>query len=122
MYVNQIVINEIKRIILESTILQQDDSKWVRPNKNGTQELEITIANQSISFTTTKFGSSVDILQSADPQGMEVFYYLVQDLKTLIFSLISEINEAASVGVRTPAVSHKFNVDIPSEITVLITE
>ena len=89
MYVNQIVINEIKRIILESTILQQDDSKWVRPNKNGTQELEITLANQSISFTTTKIGSSVDILQSADPQGMEVFYYLVQDLKTLIFSLIS---------------------------------
>ena len=61
----------------------------MRPNKNGTQELEITIDNQSISFTTTKIGSSVDILQSADPQGMEVFYYLVQDLKTLVFSLIS---------------------------------
>lgn len=27
--------------------------------------------------------------ESADPEGLRVFYYLVQDLKALIFSLIS---------------------------------
>lgn len=27
--------------------------------------------------------------ESADPEGLRVFYYLVQDLKALVFSLIS---------------------------------
>jgi protein mago nashi len=31
----------------------------------------------------------VDVTESADPEGLRVFYYLVQDLKALIFSLIS---------------------------------
>lgn len=31
----------------------------------------------------------MDVTESADPEGMRVFYYLVQDLKALVFSLIS---------------------------------
>jgi hypothetical protein len=31
----------------------------------------------------------VDVTESADPEGLRVFYYLVQDLKALVFSLIS---------------------------------
>lgn len=38
---------------------------------------------------TAKIGSLVDVTESADPEGLRVFYYLVQDLKALIFSLIS---------------------------------
>jgi len=38
---------------------------------------------------TAKIGSLVDVTESADPEGMRVFYYLVQDLKALVFSLIS---------------------------------
>lgn len=38
---------------------------------------------------TAKIGSLVDVTESADPEGLRVFYYLVQDLKSLVFSLIS---------------------------------
>lgn len=38
---------------------------------------------------TAKIGSLVDVNESADPEGLRVFYYLVQDLKALVFSLIS---------------------------------
>lgn len=38
---------------------------------------------------TAKIGSLVDVTDSADPEGLRVFYYLVQDLKALVFSLIS---------------------------------
>lgn len=31
----------------------------------------------------------MDVTESSDPEGLRVFYYLVQDLKALIFSLIS---------------------------------
>lgn len=40
-------------------------------------------------FQTSKIGSLVDIQQSQDPEGLRVFYYLVQDLKCLVFSLIA---------------------------------
>jgi hypothetical protein len=30
-----------------------------------------------------------DVLDSKDPEGLRVFYYLVQDLKALVFSLIA---------------------------------
>lgn len=42
-----------------------------------------------ILFQTAKIGSLVDVTESADPEGLRVFYYLVQDLKALVFSLIS---------------------------------
>ena len=38
---------------------------------------------------TAKIGSLHDVTESEDPEGLRVFYYLVQDLKALVFSLIS---------------------------------
>lgn len=92
--------------------LREDDSKWPQKNKDGRQELEIRLGNEHISFEvwpkwirngttanqscnvltpwqTAKIGSLVDVTESADPEGLRVFYYLVQDLKALVFSLIS---------------------------------
>ena len=43
----------------------------------------------TLSPQTAKIGSLVDVTESADPEGLRVFYYLVQDLKALVFSLIS---------------------------------
>ena len=40
-------------------------------------------------FQTAKIGSLADVTDSEDPEGLRVFYYLVQDLKALVFSLIS---------------------------------
>ncbi|KAF9890284.1 hypothetical protein FE257_006198 [Aspergillus nanangensis] len=95
MSVSAMMIQEVKRIIKESEIIKEDDSKWPQKNKDGRQELEIRIGNEHISFEdsggsqTAKIGSLVDVTESADPEGLRVFYYLVQDLKALIFSLIS---------------------------------
>lgn len=49
---------------------------------------------------TAKIGSLVDVTESADPEGLRVFYYLVQDLKALTFSLISlhfKVSEGSTI-------------------------
>jgi hypothetical protein len=50
--------------------------------------LHIPVLTTAI-FQTAKIGSLVDVNESEDPEGLRVFYYLVQDLKALVFSLIS---------------------------------
>ncbi|KAH6609858.1 Mago nashi protein [Trichoderma cornu-damae] len=87
--VSSAVIDEIKRIVKQSEIIKEDDSKWPQKNKDGRQELEIRLGGDHISFETAKIGSLVDVTESADPEGLRVFYYLVQDLKALVFSLIA---------------------------------
>ena len=87
--VSALMIQEIKRIIKDSEIMKEDDSKWPQKNKDGRQELEIRVGSEHIQFETAKIGSLVDVTDSADPEGLRVFYYLVQDLKALVFSLIS---------------------------------
>ncbi|QDS74309.1 Protein mago nashi [Venturia effusa] len=89
MCVSSLVIAEIKRIIKDAEIMKEDDTKWPQKNKDGRQELEIRLGNEHISFETAKIGSLVDVTESQDPEGLRVFYYLVQDLKALVFSLIS---------------------------------
>jgi len=48
----------------------------------------VIIGGQHISFSTGKIGSLLDVQDSKDPEGLRVFYYLVQDLKCMVFSLI----------------------------------
>ncbi|CAI6249961.1 unnamed protein product [Periconia digitata] len=89
MCVSDAMVAEIKRIVKDSEILKEDDTKWPQKNKDGRQELEIRIGNEHISFETAKIGSLQDVQDSSDPDGLRVFYYLVQDLKALVFTLIS---------------------------------
>ncbi|CAG8435581.1 2251_t:CDS:2 [Scutellospora calospora] len=81
-------MKELKRIIQESEVMKEDDQRWPKKNVVGRQELEIRLGNEHISFETAKIGSLVDVQESDDPEGLRVFYYLVQDLKCLVFSLI----------------------------------
>ncbi|KAL5973836.1 Protein mago nashi 2 [Asimina triloba] len=83
------VLKECRRIIAESEIMKEDDNNWPEPDRVGRQELEIVMVNEHISFTTSKIGSLVDVQSSKDPEGLRIFYYLVQDLKCFVFSLIS---------------------------------
>uniref|UniRef100_V9IH04 Protein mago nashi 2 n=1 Tax=Apis cerana TaxID=7461 RepID=V9IH04_APICE len=53
-YVHQCVMEELKRIIQDSEIMQEDDSLWPQPDRVGRQELEIVIGDEHISFTTSK--------------------------------------------------------------------
>ena len=87
-YVSKCVVQEFKRIIEDSDIVQEDDSMWPQADRIGRQELEIVHGETHISFTTSKIGSLVDVNGSKDPEGLRCFYYLVQDLKCLVFSLI----------------------------------
>ena len=80
---------EVKRMIQESECTKEDDHNWPAPDKIGRQELEIKIGNEHISFTCSKIGSLLNVQESSDPEGLRIFYYLVQDLKCLAFSLIS---------------------------------
>ncbi|CAI5769299.1 MGN2 protein [Podarcis lilfordi] len=87
-YVHKRVMEELKRIIDDSEITKEDDALWPPPDRVGRPELEIVIGDEHISFTTSKIGSLIDVNQSKEPEGLRVFYYLVQDLKCLVFSLI----------------------------------
>ncbi|KAJ1977464.1 hypothetical protein H4R33_006218 [Dimargaris cristalligena] len=89
MKVTPAVISEVKRIIKDSEILQEDDEQWPQRNSDGKQELEIRLGDKHISFVTSKIASLAEVQRSEDPEGLRVFYYLVQDLKCLMLSLIS---------------------------------
>nr|AAT09087.1 mago nashi -like [Bigelowiella natans] len=83
------VLDELKKIIQSSEITKETDNSWPSPDSVGRQELEIVIKNQHISFVTSKIGSVVDVEDSKDPDGLKLFYFLVQDLRCFVFSLIS---------------------------------
>ena len=90
--VSPAVVDEFKRIVLTSNIKSVDDSKWPlfdRNKQTRRQELEIKIGNEHLAFTCEEIGSLNEVLKSNDPDGLKLFYYLAQDLKCLVFSLIS---------------------------------
>eukprot|EP00899_Mesostigma_viride_P005024 jgi/Mesvir1/14522/Mv05218-RA.1 len=84
-FVTESVMKEFKRIITESEVMKEDDSLWPPPDRVGRQELEVVINNEHICFTCSKIGSMLDVQSSKDPEGLRVFYYLVQ---CFVFSLI----------------------------------
>ncbi|KAL3136903.1 Protein mago nashi 2 [Trebouxia sp. C0009 RCD-2024] len=87
--VSRTVLTELRRILEDSEITKENDNEWPAPDRVGRQELEVVLGNEHISFCTTKLGSLMQVQQSKDPDGLRVFYYLVQDLKCMVFSLIS---------------------------------
>nr|XP_035157319.1 protein mago nashi homolog 2-like [Callithrix jacchus] len=74
--VHKIVMEELKRIIDDSEIIKEDEALWPPPDRVGRQELEIVIGDKHISFATLKIGSLIDVNQSKDPEGLQVFFYI----------------------------------------------
>ncbi|BGP06312.1 hypothetical protein JCM10049v2_002133 [Rhodotorula toruloides] len=89
MYLSDATLKEFQRIVAESEITKEDDSKWPQKSVIGKQEFECRMAPYHLAFQTAKIGSLVDVQNSDDPEGLRVFYYLVQDLKIFVYSLIS---------------------------------
>ncbi|KAK9472142.1 Mago nashi domain protein [Dipodascopsis tothii] len=89
MTVSTQVVEQLKKIIQDSEIMKEDDADWPEKNSEGGQELEIRYGQEHISFEVCKIGSLSDVQASKNPEGLRVFYYVVQDLKALVFSLIS---------------------------------
>lgn len=88
-YVSPAVQKELRRIVKDSEIMKEDDANWPEPDQDGRQELEVVMDGEHISFATTKLGSLLQVQSSKDPEGLRVFYYLIQDIKCLAFSLIN---------------------------------
>eukprot|EP00455_Lapot_gusevi_P026733 TRINITY_DN2819_c0_g1_i3.p2 TRINITY_DN2819_c0_g1~~TRINITY_DN2819_c0_g1_i3.p2 ORF type:complete len:106 (-),score=29.75 TRINITY_DN2819_c0_g1_i3:181-498(-) len=89
MYLNESVLRELRRIIEDTEITKEDDNLWPKPDRVGRQELEIVCGNEHISFVTSKIGSLLEIEDSKDPEGLKIFYFLVQDLKCFVHSLLN---------------------------------
>lgn len=54
----------------------------------------------------SKIGSLLDVQESNDPEGLRIFYYLIQDLKCLVFSLITlhfKVQHASWARINTPS-------------------
>eukprot|EP00955_Chlamydomonas_euryale_P068343 360101-Chlamydomonas_euryale.AAC.7 len=58
--------------------MKEDDHAWPEPDRVGRQELEMIVDDQHVSLTCTKLGSVLQVQQSKDPDGLRIFYYLVQ--------------------------------------------
>ncbi|KAI9502151.1 Mago nashi protein [Coemansia spiralis] len=83
------LLAEVKRIIEDSEIMRENDDKWPKRDENGRLQLEIKMGKEYVNFETAKISSLADIQNTKDPEGLRVLYYLIQDFKCLILSLIS---------------------------------
>lgn len=89
-YLGNEVLDEIKSIVKGSGIIERSDEKWPRPdNSDGFQKFEVNLESKYRKYTTSKIGSYSQVENSDDPEGLGIFYYLIQDIKCLVFSLIS---------------------------------
>ena len=88
-YVGKIVVDEIKRIIETANITELSDADWPPPDREGRQEVEISVGGKNLMFVSSKIRSMNDVANSKDPQGLQKLYYLVQDFKCLVFSIIN---------------------------------
>jgi hypothetical protein len=67
----------------------RSDSEMNTYNSRWVEFGPMSVRTRTDTKQTAKIGSLGDVTDSADPEGLRVFYYLVQDLKALVFSLIS---------------------------------
>ncbi|GAX14542.1 protein mago nashi [Fistulifera solaris] len=90
-YVSPAVVEEVKRMISESTILTDvDDANWPEPRENeGRHELECKVGLNHIAFTAKEIKALADVERSSDPAGLRIFHRLTQDIKELSLTLIN---------------------------------
>lgn len=88
-------VKQSQRIVAQITIChartnnRESDEKWPERNRDGKQELEVRLGQYHIAFETAVIGSMSDVQKCEDPEGLRVFYYLCQDLKAFVLSLMS---------------------------------
>eukprot|EP00967_Tisochrysis_lutea_P151569 scaffold295121_cov31-Tisochrysis_lutea.AAC.1 len=106
-YVSQAVLAELKRIVDEAEVVREDDNQWPEPDRNGRQVCSAFLRDghglcrlrktakgnlpvyhascceRPLMTISRKIGSLLDVQESKDPEGLRVFYYLIQDLKCM---------------------------------------
>jgi len=89
-YVSPLVLRQVEKMVSASSILQEaDDALWPPPDRSGKEELEIFSGRYHVSLACSKIGSLSRIQRSRDPEGLRMFYFLVQDIKALVLTLIN---------------------------------
>lgn len=86
---SMLVLTEIMVIVRDSQILLESGAQWPDAMRESKQELEIRYGKDKKILKTKGLASSTSIKLEKDSDGLKTFYYLIQDLKSLIFSLIS---------------------------------
>ena len=74
----------LQKIIKDSEITSEDDAKWPAPDRL----LEIIAGDVHVSFSLSKLGSLADVQASRDPEGLRTLYFLMQDQKCFVFSVV----------------------------------
>ncbi|EPY23969.1 protein mago nashi [Strigomonas culicis] len=87
--VSPAVIDEVRRLVIQSGVVDCDDERWPQPDRNGRQELEIRVGNTHLSFVTNKITSLNEIENTSYEKGLTTFYYFIRDVKALILALVS---------------------------------
>lgn len=54
MWISPTMVDELRRIVEESEIMQEDDAKWPKKNSTGRQELEVRLGKEHISFEVSR--------------------------------------------------------------------
>lgn len=52
--VNSLVMDELKRMVVECEVLKEDDRMWPQPDRVGRQELEIILGGEHICFSVMR--------------------------------------------------------------------
>ncbi len=79
------VVAELERVIRHSEVLQCDDRDWVRPDSEGSQELEVRLGRHHVKLKTRHLASAGKISDAS----LKCFFYATQDLKSLLLNLIA---------------------------------
>lgn len=87
--VSAAILAHIAALIEASNLMACDDAKWPLPDKAGCSELEIILGARHIAFTTSNIGSVAQVNASEDSIGLARYFYLVQDLKSLVLDLMA---------------------------------
>ena len=85
------VLVELHRLLAESGVMDLSDEAWPPPSGVGTAALEVVLdggAGGRVKLRTATIGSLLDVVASTDADGLRVFYYVVQDVRCLIFALL----------------------------------
>lgn len=87
--ISLLTLSEFMKIVRNSQILLESDINWPLPLRESKQELEIRYGKDKKMLKTKGKLSLVNISNAEDSAGLKTFYYLIQDIKVFVFSLMS---------------------------------
>lgn len=92
MYLSDFVVEELKRMVDESEIMDERDKNWPMPDDTETKlEIEFGSGRKTkyVKLTTHKLVSIAKIMETKDPEGLKNFFHLTSDLRVFFMNLIT---------------------------------